>query len=109
MWRLALAGAALAAMVAVGGYVVILRHQNAALRVSVASLERELAVQATIAAQKTQAAAVARAETDRFRAVAAESDEIREWIQRTLTGDNDAPIPDNLRTALDRILRRGPR
>lgn len=106
MIRLYLAGAALLALIGTGVYVQHLRSANAELREEVASARRELAVQASIAAQKTEAATVARAEAERLRIAATEYDAIREWILR---GDDDAPIPDLLRRALDRILHRAPR
>lgn len=106
MWRLYASAAALGALVAAGVYVQSLRSQNDRLTASVASLQREAQVSAQIAKQKTEAAAVARADAERLAVKAAEYDAIREWILRN---DDNAPIPPLLRDALDRLLHRGPR
>ncbi len=87
-------------------YVMDLRADNAALTASVASLEREAAVAKDVAAQAKEARKVAAAEAERLRAKAKQFDEITEFIMRD---QNNAPIPDILRTYLDRVFSRNPR
>lgn len=104
--RLYLTLGILGAVLAGGFYVRHVIGQNAALRAEVAALENEARVQAEIAAQAALARDVARAEAKRQAEKAAETAAIREWINGR---DDNAPIPDLLRDALDRLMRRSAR
>lgn len=87
-------------------YVAHLRDVNATLTASVAALERDLRVQADIAAQAAQARDVARAAAERQAQKAAEYDAIREALLR---GDDDAQLPDWFRAYLRSLRTAAPR
>lgn len=95
-----------AALVAVLGLSVVLwwqigtvdrlRDDNARLTRSVAALEQSRA-------QAREAAAVARAEAERQEARAKEYEQIKDAFRE---GNFNAPLPDDFRRLLDRLLRR---
>lgn len=100
--KYALAGA-LAAVLALGGWLMIERNRVAHFKEKSINLSHQLAVKDFAIAQAEQAREVARAEASRVAEKAAEYDNIREFINR---GDNDAPIPDALRGILDRLFNK---
>lgn len=69
----------------------------------ISSLQRELAVQAMVVAQKDEARRVADAEALRYRSAAKEYDDLKETLLR---GDNDAPLPDWFRAYLASLFAR---
>lgn len=75
-----------------------------ALRDDNASLTRSNEALETARTQARLAASVARAEADRQRAKATEYEHVKDAFRK---GDFDAPLPDDFRALLDRILRPG--
>lgn len=76
----------------------------AGLQADKARLERSVQSLEAARAQARTAARVVQAEADRQRALAIEYEQVKDAFRE---GDFDAPLPDDFRVLLDRILRPG--
>lgn len=83
-------------------WVMDLRATNAKLTTENAALSRSVDALRDQAAAARLAADVARAEAERQRTLAAEYEQVKDAFRK---GDFDAPLPDDFRVLLDRILR----
>lgn len=99
--------ALIAALVACLGLGAALWWQSsrvAGLQADKARLERSVQNLEAARAQARTAARVAQAEAERQRALAAEYEQVKDAFRE---GDFNAPLPDDFRVLLDRVLRAG--
>ncbi|QFT81151.1 hypothetical protein FIU89_11075 [Roseovarius sp. THAF27] len=96
--------AALLACLGLGGALWWQSSRVDGLKADKARLERSVQSLEAARAQARTAARVARAEADRQAKLAAEYEQVKDAFRE---GDFDAPLPDDFRDLLDRILRSG--
>ncbi|MBY5988225.1 hypothetical protein [Roseovarius atlanticus] len=96
--------AALVACLGLGGALWWQSDRVAGLEADKARLERSVQSLEAARAQARTAARVAQAEAERQRALAIEYEQVKDAFRE---GDFDAPLPDDFRDLLDRILRSG--
>ncbi|WP_421998248.1 hypothetical protein [Roseovarius confluentis] len=96
--------AALVACLGLGAALWWQSSRVAGLRADKARLERSVQTLEVARAQAASAARRARAEADRQAKLAAEYEQVKDAFRE---GDFNAPLPDDFRRLLDRILRPG--